>query len=338
MLGDDALEPYAMTLSRPATLRHLVRWLGPALVVVVVWRIGPRELWRVASAAEMDLLGLSLLLGSATLGLRVVRWRALLRQQGHHYPLGRSHLAVLASLYLGMVTPGRVGDLLRVQYVRHEIGVPYSQGLAVTVVDRLCDVYVLVAFAAIGISHFTSVLQGGLAQVIWITVALAALSPLVLFPPRFARRVTTRIYERFGRRLGREGFENFFSALRKLLGIKVGYALLLTVTSYLVGCVQAWLISRAIDVPLGFVDVIGLISITSLLGLLPISISGLGVRELFLILAFPAIGYPAEKGVAFGLLVFAILYVTYVVAGFIAWQLAPPPFSPLHKDQQSPLS
>jgi len=30
--------------------------------------------------------------------------------------------------------------------------------------------------------------------------------------------------------------------------------------------------------------------------------------------------------VAFGLLVFALMYLIYIVIGFVSWQVAPPPF------------
>ena len=73
-------------------------------------------------------------------------------------------------------------------------------------------------------------------------------------------------------------------------------------------------------------DVASLLATTSLLGLMPISVSGVGVRELFLALVFPALGLLAAQGVAFGLLVFLCNYIAIVLAGFIAWQVSPPPF------------
>ena len=59
---------------------------------------------------------------------------------------------------------------------------------------------------------------------------------------------------------------------------------------------------------------------------MPVSVSGVGVREAFLSLVFPALGLAAAHGVAYGLVVFAVIYLTTVLIGFIAWQVAPPPF------------
>ena len=59
---------------------------------------------------------------------------------------------------------------------------------------------------------------------------------------------------------------------------------------------------------------------------MPISIAGVGVREAFLALMFPALGLTAAQGVVFGLLVFVVINLALVFVGFITWQVAPPPF------------
>jgi uncharacterized membrane protein YbhN (UPF0104 family) len=101
-------------------------------------------------------------------------------------------------------------------------------------------------------------------------------------------------------------------------------ALGLTLLASLINYGQGWLLARAIGVPLSLGDSAGLLALVSLLGLLPVSISGVGVREAFLSLAFPALGFTAQQGLTFGLLVFGTLYLTLVVSGFAAFQLAPP--------------
>jgi uncharacterized membrane protein YbhN (UPF0104 family) len=110
-----------------------------------------------------------------------------------------------------------------------------------------------------------------------------------------------------------------------MIGRAALVAILLTVASLAVGYAQGWVVARASGLELSYLDVASLLATTGLLGLMPISVSGVGVRELFLALVFPALGLVAAQGVAFGLLVFACNYLAIVVAGFIAWQVAPPP-------------
>ncbi len=317
-------------MKHPATrrrwLRLGIRLLGPLLLAVVVLKIGdPEQLWESLKNARLGSLLAAVLLILPVIHLKVERWRMLLRARGHRYPLTRAYQAFLASVYLGMLTPGRVGDALRVQYLRHDMDMPYSEGLAISVMDRLCDVYGLLAFVAFGVAHFATVLTGQVMAIAWASMAVIALSPLVLLLPGLAERLMGRIYGRIARDPERRGLGRFLEALRSLVGKTLLVTVPLTVASFLCNYAQGWLASGSLGLGLSFVDVMSMLAVTSLLGLMPISIAGVGVRELVLALLFPALGLAASQGVAFGLVVFAVLYLTPVLLGFVAWQIAPPP-------------
>lgn len=315
-----------MTAERQRLFSLVLRLVGPVLLVVVLWRIDdPRALWAAISEGEAWPLVAALLLNAVPLHLKVERWRVLMRVSGYEYPLGRAYVAFLASLYLGMITPGRVGDALRVQYTRHEVDMPYADGLAVSVMDRLCDMYVLLAFVAMGVVHFASLLTGELASLTWAAVALTALAPLVLLIPGWGERLTGAVYRRVSKRQHPEGFTRFFAALRAQVGKGLWVALPLTLVSFVVNYLQGWLVARSIHLDISFFEVTCLIAVASLLSLLPFSVAGVGVREAFLALVFPALGLTAEQGVAFGMLVLVVIYVALALAGFVVWQIAPPP-------------
>src|SRR5438105_4052378 len=91
-------------------------------------------------AADPWPLALALLLNFAAIYFKVVRWQIFLRTRGIVYSHSRAWGAFLSSLYVGLLTPGRVGDVLRIQYLRADLDVPYAEGLASIVIDRLCDV------------------------------------------------------------------------------------------------------------------------------------------------------------------------------------------------------
>lgn len=305
--------------------RLLIRLFGPALLVVVIWRLEDKAaLWEAVKNADPLLFVLALVLNLPVVHLKVVRWRELLGGRGYHYPLARSYAAVLSSLYLGMLTPGRLGDVLRVQYVKREIDMPYAEGLAATVMDRFCDLYVLAAVVALGAVHFANALDSNLIYVSWACVAVATLAPsLLLFegPAEIVSGALGRLTVRWHTSLSL-----LLEALRALVHKAFAVAVPLTVACFAINYLQGWIIARAMGIELGFLDVASLLATTSLFGLMPISVSGMGVRELFLALVFPALGLLAVQGVAFGLLVFVCNYLVIVVAGFIAWQIAPPPF------------
>jgi uncharacterized protein (TIRG00374 family) len=310
---------------RRSALRLLVRLIGPVLLAVVILSLDDKAaLWSAISGAAWLPLSGAILINIPVIHLKVVRWRSLLLDRGYEYSLKQSYAAVLPSLYLGMVTPGRVGDALRIQYVKREINTPYAEGLAVTVMDRFCDLYVLAAFVAIGVMHFATALSSDLVHITWVMVSVATLAPLVFLlpgPVELLSRVLRRLTDKW-----HASVETLLGALRGLVKKAIIAGVPITIAAYLLNYAQGYLVAQALGVPLSFADVASLLATTSLLGLMPVSVSGVGVREAFLALVFPALGLAAAHGVAYGLVVFAVIYLTTVLIGFIAWQVAPPPF------------
>jgi uncharacterized membrane protein YbhN (UPF0104 family) len=368
-----------------ALVRTALRLVGPLLLVLVIARMkdAGAVLDTFRSAAGWP-LALAVALNLVSVHVKVVRWGVLLRTRGIAYPLRQAWTSFLASSYAGMLTPGRVGDALRAQYLRHDLGVPYAEGLASVAMDRICDLYVLAGFVAVAVVRFSSVVAGKLAFLTWLTVAATVLAPLLLFLPGVAESVVRVVYKKLaqgteagaetgteaGTQVGAEagaaagaqvvagagvkagaepdrgsparpGAEGesprtahvagpagpalFLLALRAQVGRSLFLTVPLTVAAFATNYAQGWLLARALHLEISFFDVTCLLAVASLLGLLPVSVSGLGVRELFFALVFPVLGYSPATGVGFGLLVFAVLYLAVVVLGFIGWQIAPPP-------------
>ena len=307
-----------------------LRLVGPVLLLIVIARMPDRAaLGRVLASADLAPLAAALGLTAVNLGLKVERWRVLLRSRGLSYPTRRAWVAYLSSSYVGMLTPGRVGDALRAQFLRHDLGVSYPEGFASVVMDRMCDLYVLVAFVMVGVYRLSSVVVGELAWVAGLGAVFAVLAPLSLLIPGIAEAVVRRV---FSRALGAGGepgsVARFLEALRGLVGRPLFAAAAMTVGAFLVNYAQGFLLSRALHLDISFFDIMSMMAIASLLGLIPISVSGVGVREGLFALVFPALGFGVEEGVGLGLLIFATMYLAPVMVGFVSWQVAPPPSGP----------
>jgi hypothetical protein len=311
-----------------------LRLLGPLLLVLVLLRLEDADqvLAAFSSADLRWVLGASAL-NLITVYLKVVRWQVCLRTRGVIYPLRRAMSAFLASLYVGMITPGRVGDVLRVQYLHHDAGVRYAEGLATVATDRIYDLVVLAGFVVVALVRFSSVLGGQLAYVAWTATALSVLAPLALLVPGVAERALALLWKVVPTSLlakGRDAEQAdprdlFLTSVRTQARYASSRAIPLTVGAFAINYLQGWMLARAVGMNISIADVTSLLAVASLLGLLPISVSGVGVRELFFAIVFPSLGLRADQGVTFGLLVFAALYLVVLGVGFVGWQIAPPP-------------
>lgn len=320
-------EPRTAVRPRPRRLLRLgVRLIGPALLLVVLLRV--QGLGAVLAALTWDDAGpltAGLALGALAYPLRALRWRTLLAARGHPYGVWRALLSLLSAGYVGHLTPGRVGDVLRLQYLRHDLGMPYADGLALLMIDRCCDVYVPLTVAVVAACSLSSVLTGELVLVTWLGVLFMAAGPPLLFVPATARWAAALALRLAPRWAAGDGADRFFAGLRRQRPRHLAVAAALTALAMALHYAQAYAVALALDLGLSFVDVVFLLAISGVLGAVPITIAGLGVRELFFALAFPSLGGSSGAGVIFGLGVFLIVHVPATGLGLLSWLIAPPP-------------
>jgi uncharacterized membrane protein YbhN (UPF0104 family) len=310
-----------------------MRLLGPLLLAVLLWRLPDKgRLWTQIGRAHPGWVALAVALTFANLHLKVLRWRGLVGSLGARLSLGRSWTVYLASSYVGLLTPGRVGDALRARYLKEDTGLGHAVGLGAVVVDRLCDLWVLGLFSALALLRWGPLLQTSLGALGWLSLGLVAAGPLLLSrgdaaswledrPPGFLRALLPSALQ--------QGLAEFLRSLSKQRSYALRGGLGLTLGATSLNYLQGWLLARALGVPLSLADAAGLLAVVSLLGLLPVSVAGLGLREVFLSLAFPALGFEASAGLSFGLLVFGVLNLSVLGPGFVAFQRCPPPLGPL---------
>ena len=60
----------------------------------------------------------------------------------------------MSSIYIGFVTPGRLGEFVKAVYLKSDKGLSLSKGMSSVLVDRLFDLYLLIILGLIGIWKF----------------------------------------------------------------------------------------------------------------------------------------------------------------------------------------
>ena len=118
------------------TLLHL--FAGALLLALTMWQL---DLGAIAAALKgigfVVLAGIALGLVAFHL-LKSLRWRAILGAQDISYSFGGILEMYWSGLFLSVVTPGRLGDLVRVAYLKED-GIAIGRAAVGVVVDRLLD-------------------------------------------------------------------------------------------------------------------------------------------------------------------------------------------------------
>ena len=312
------------------------------ILALLVLRVDREQVLDVMGSASLPLVALAVLLNVPAIFIKSLRWRWLLRAHGIIYGTVPSFLAYFGSIFIGLLTPGRLGEFIKAVHVSRDCGIPTRRAFASVLADRLFDLYALaivggLALIALG-SINTIVLMVGLGS---LALALIAPPTLLLNGWTYGRMQT------LGMRLGRIGRALFAPqgwvaelrrGLRELSPPWVLLATGMTVLAYAVFYTQAYLLALALDIDLSVIQVSYAVALGSLVTLVPVSIAGIGTREAAIVAYLGTTGVSAEAALGFAFLVFATFYVGTALIGSVAWIIKPVALEGGHRMKLSEIS
>lgn len=303
----------------------LPRLLGLALLPAILTRLDLGRVRQALQTADVALVALAIVGTVPLILVKTVRWQALLRGQSIRLGLWPAFLAYFGSLFIGLLTPGRLGEFVKAGHVAQDCGVPLPVAFASVLVDRLFDLYALLMVGSAAVFALTS---GATAALTLAGLVAVFVVPLALF----LNDAAFRRLQGWGMRLGKIG-ERLLAEEGAVAGLRAGLCRLsrgrllaaaaLTAVAYGLFFGQCYLLALALGLRIGFGTVSVAVALGSLVALLPVSIAGLGTREAATIAYLRQAGMAGEAAVAFSLLVFVTFYLGSGLFGAIAWWLKP---------------
>lgn len=292
-------------------------WLKLLGLLALLSVVGLRFDWASVQASSRGFSGTQLmaLAGLFTLSaaVRIGKWAWQVRQMSLSFrwiPFLRSYLL---GLVLGSITPLRVGEFYRIAVLtarepvpeagqsRQSVGdpgalvPPKALAAAGLVLEKALEVSVLLVFIALG---FWQVLQSQLGVAVVTALLLGSLGVLLtpLQPPTILRRlVPTSIDHKL--------LTPLLDARDRLdFRARVGL-LALTFASHALNLYAGLLIYRGFG-PMNAWDFTFRVPVLTLINQLPVTVGGIGLRELSAMEVFGSIGYPASSAALAATLLF----------------------------------
>lgn len=294
---------------RTALLLRIAVSIG--LIAVLLWRapdIDPEQLIPTWSAATFAWLAVAAALTGAGMVLATVRWRQVLETLGLHEPLRRLLSHTMAGQFVSNVLPTTIGgDVLRVSRLAKDTGESPST-FASVVLERVTGWLVLPVITLVGLAVNPGLRELGVASAVAFGVAVATLLAL-------AGVLVAVGSERFGRRVDvADGWRRFAGAIhlgvnrlraqpRSAVGVlAAGFAYQFVLVLSAVAAAQALGLGKAA----GLTALLAFFPAVLIVQVLPIGISGLGVREGAFVLFLSPLGVATEEAIALGLLLYLL--------------------------------
>lgn len=246
--------------------------LFTALVITLLVRyaVGADDLADAVRCTRWSLLPIPVALASLSVVLAVVRWQIILRAMGYRLKLVRGLTVILATWPLAVVTPSRASDLLRAVLIRRTV--PLYSGLGSILTEKIVDVHSLCLLCMIGTLWqglwLWLAIAGGLVVALWVSVLLLLFNRHALARLPVFRRMSERVDQLFG------AMDSLRRNPKDLLVLTT-----VSLASWIIamGTIYSLLVMTGSGV--GFGQVLSLWPISTLAGVLPVTMAGMGTRD-----------------------------------------------------------
>ncbi len=284
-------------------------FIGVSILSVLILKLGVSEVLDVISNMNFYIVFLVLFSSLFVYFLASINIKILISGLGEKISAVDSYKYYLPSYALGLLTPGKVGNLsLLYFFKKNEIS--YGKTLAVLVLDKLIT---YVTLSVIAIYGFFILFELDTALKVTFYLLLFLIIPGFFIKSKKARvLIQDFILGKYAEKFG--GFYHNLIFLIKNRKARVALNFSLTFGQWALGAFVKYLLFLYFDIHVSFFAVLVITSVGAILSMLPVSISGLGITESSAAYLFYKIG--VDPTVAGGIFIF-VTFMRYVIASVV---------------------
>ena len=283
----------------------MAKIVGITIFIVILSRMDISRFAEILSFIKLGFLLAGLFGAMATIIVHAIKWKFVCDFLNVQVSMGESIITSWAGSFMGLVTPGKIGDLARVYFLDAYESSRFRSMLSV-VADRVSDVLALAIVGGIGAFiifgwglSFPQILFGCFLVAVAFLIALIggrevyrlSEKTLVRYVPAFTGLLEKVSYGRLSAEWRQSKKGPLYGVFLSLLGWFFLYFL------------NRYFLLMSLQIPLSFIEMTACVSLSTLFTFLPISISGIGTRDVSLIYLFSFYGLKMEQAVAFSTII-----------------------------------
>lgn len=269
-----------------------MKFLGILVFIGILSRIDRASLFSHLQNAEITFIVFAVMTLIIIYSLKTLRWHILVRSGGALVSLRESWRTYLIGFFLGVLTPGKIGELGRSAYLVRE-GMAMVTALWITVLDRFTDAVMILVLALASIAVLYGIPMASMVTILFVL-------PVVILIFTWGR------WRRF--------FKKF--PLLTLNTASIASIVALTVLSWILHILWGVFLARSIGLSLPLIPFAAALILGSVIAFLPIAPSGLGTRDAALLTFLTPLGADNERIVALSFLMFLTILAANTLGGW----------------------
>lgn len=297
---------------------------GILLFLYIILNVDFIKIFEVLKNINIFYLIISLLLGVPIIVIKALKWKLLIKAYKINYSLIKSITSWLVGFSFGIVTPGRVGDLVRVLYLKEKVNL--GKSLTTVIVDRVIDILILFCLAIFGIISFVMFYTeiGALYTIVPVIFVLFLVAVYLLTKKRFVYFLLKPIFKITPNKHKTKidiTIDNFYSGLNSMKRKKhiILSSTILGILAWFFLILQFYFFGLSLNLNLSYQFLLIIVPIITLLDALPISFAGIGTRDAALIFFFTPLLLAPETAISFSLLILFFNYALTGIIGLLIW-------------------
>jgi len=291
--------------------KKILPLIGLFLLFYLLWRFDIKEIIRAFSQVNLWYLLLVPIILFFIFLIQTWKWRLILNVQ-NIYEISFLQLfkIQLIGLYYSLVTPAKVGGFLKAAYLKDKIGKSIEECSTSIFLDKILDLITLLIFSIIGTFFILGQFPSLLLEMTLILIVFCSLI-FVFYSKERAKILLKHLFYIFIPKKFKDRFRNSFHLFYKDVPApkKLLLPFLLTFLCWLLVFSQTFIIAKSLAIDINYFIFIFISALVVMVGLLPITISGLGTREAAFIILFQNFNITPQKLIAMSLFTTIITYI-----------------------------
>jgi len=295
-----------------------------AVSAYVLWQAGLADALQTLANADWRWVALAAVSAVISMTINVKRWQVMLAGQGDGASLGTLIRLYLIAMFFNNVLPSRfAGDVVRAYGASINV-TSKTRSAAAVIMDRLVGAISVLLLGVVAVVINPSVIPPQLTQllVVGLIVGLVVVALLLSRTPiNNLGTYALTVFERLpviGKRIGKRA-QAASEAVRAYAGKPglIAWALLISMAANGLSIVNIYLYAVAVGADIRLAEAAVVVPVVLAVGLLPISINGLGTIELTFVLLLGLLGVDKDVALAVAILRRLVLLGQSLVGGVL---------------------
>jgi len=313
----------------------LWRLIGLVIVTAAICWAGPSKVWAVLSQTDFKFVSAAISFAIPMALIKGLRWKILLQSYDINLSYRDSTAMYAIGLVLSAVTPGRVGDLIKIVLLTKK-GYRASKAVASNIFDRLFDVGFVALAGYTGMWYFSKYFASQLNIINIAFLVVLCLGAVFVVKRHLIKNLAIKLVPLQYRDTARQSWNEIVSTLSQN-NIR-GFLQLIfwTIIFWFVQFYALYLCTKALRIEVPFIYFSACAAVAMVLSLLPITVAGIGTRDAVFILLLGQIGIAKQQSLALSALILAVFLINCIVFYAISVLASPTSNPPLKPSQSSP--